>query len=120
MREYAVPRFFSGTIFDTVGHRAAGTMEYPTPRIAMPAYPKPLTPSGAKAMMIWAMKTRTDPAIIHLVPLPTLSTSEPKSGAKITVENGIRDTIRLALSAGRSNLGINIDVANFLNDMMLQ
>ena len=67
----------------------------------MPAYPKPLTPSGAKAMMIWAMRTRTEPAIIHLVPLPTWSTSEPNRGAKVPVENRL----------GAEGKGFNIAMA---------
>ena len=61
-----------------------------------------------------------EPTVIHLVPFPDLSTRNPNSGAKITVKKGIIDTIRLALSTGMSNLGIRMDVANFLNEMILQ
>ena len=70
--------------------------------------------------MTCASSTNTEPAIIHFVPFPTLSTMKPKSGAKITVKNGIIDTIRLAVSTGMPNLGIRMEVANFLNEMMLQ
>ena len=36
--EYAVPRFFSGTIFGTDGHIADGTSEYPVPRSPIAIY----------------------------------------------------------------------------------
>ena len=60
-----------------------------------------------------------DPKIIQRVPLPSLSTIRPNSGAKMTVENGSMDTIQPAASAGMSKRGIRMAPANFLNAMML-
>ena len=60
------------------------------------------------------------PRIIQVVAFPILSTRIPNRGVPITVQKGIIDTIQAAVSTSSPNLGMMMEVANFLNEMMQQ
>ena len=71
-------------------------------------------------MIRCAQNTRTAPRIIQVVALPTLSTSAPKSGVKITGAKAIIEIITEAVEASRPKRGMMIEVPNFLKLMTQQ
>ena len=90
MRQYALPRTFASTIFVTEGHRAAGTIEKLTPRMAMRVTASHLLGKAGrrKAKLRWQTIMITAPPISIVAPLPLKSRKPARMGVRIMARMG--------------------------------